>query len=138
MKGVDMLTAVLITRLCMGHSERLSAQELACGSFTLVGITLIARPTFLFGQNPPVDTAEPADADTAALQAEGFRKFEATGRVWAHLLTEADVAAHFPGGSFMASWNALHYNNRSRDGYSRLGSRNHRDARRRETTSKNT
>ena len=29
----------------------------------------------------------------------------ATGRVWAHLLTEADVAAHFPGGSFMASWN---------------------------------
>ena len=65
MKGVDMLTAVLITRLCMGHSERLSAEELACGSLTLVGITLVARPTFLFRQNPPVDTAEPADADTA-------------------------------------------------------------------------
>jgi hypothetical protein len=50
MKGVDMLSCVLITRFLMGSDERLSWRELACGLLTLAGITLVAQPAFIFGR----------------------------------------------------------------------------------------
>lgn len=59
MKGTDMLTAVLITRFCMGRSERLSPRELACGVLTLAGIALIAQPPLLFDALRPVAVNEP-------------------------------------------------------------------------------
>ena len=87
------------------NGEHETSKPYEAGDYLLIGTEgerySIPGATFL----KRYDAAHPADADTTALYAEGFRKFEATGRVWAHLLTEADVAAHFPGGSFMASWN---------------------------------
>ena len=87
------------------NGEHETSKPYEAGDYLLIGTEgerySIPGATFL----KRYDAAHPADADTAALHAEGFRKFEATGRVWAHLLTEADMAAHFPGGSFMASWN---------------------------------
>ena len=59
MKGTDMLTAVLITRFCMGRSERLSPRELACGVLTLAGIALIAQPPLLFDALRLADGSEP-------------------------------------------------------------------------------
>ena len=43
-------------------------------------------------------------AESKALQAEGFRLYSATGRVWAHQLDEEACARSFPAGSFMAAW----------------------------------
>ena len=43
-------------------------------------------------------------AESKALQAEGFRLYSATGRVWAHQLDEEECARSFPAGSFMAAW----------------------------------
>lgn len=67
MKGTDMLTAVLITRFCMGRSERLSPRELACGLLTLSGIALIAQPPLLFDAlRPAADKEPPIPAPSAA------------------------------------------------------------------------
>mmetsp|Transcript_11776 Transcript_11776/g.20116 ORF Transcript_11776/g.20116 Transcript_11776/m.20116 type:complete len:371 (+) Transcript_11776:89-1201(+) len=57
-KGVGVLSTSLVARGLLGEGERLSCSEMACGSLTLVGITLIAQPPTLFGawyshQTPP-------------------------------------------------------------------------------------
>ena len=50
-KGTGTLTTILITRTCLGSGERLSAREVACGAFILLGITFIAQPPSLFGSS---------------------------------------------------------------------------------------
>lgn len=81
-KGVSVLSTLLVARVLVGSGERLSARELSCGIFILLGITLIAQPAAIFGsalppQPPP--PPPPAAGATTAVAATGA----ASGAEWA-------------------------------------------------------
>ena len=65
-KGIGTFSTVIVARLLLGSSERLSLHELACGAFTIFGIVLIAQPPAIFGEDtpppPPPPSASAAEA----------------------------------------------------------------------------
>ena len=50
------------------------------------------------------ERGRPEPATTEELDKEGFQLYRPTGKIWGHLLTDAEVRQHFPAGQFVASW----------------------------------
>ena len=50
------------------------------------------------------DSTRPGHANDAKLAKDGFKLYQATGKVWAHELTVDEVEAHFPAGQLIGSW----------------------------------
>lgn len=72
-KGTDTISTVIVSRVTLGHSERLATRELACGGLTFVGIILIAQPPLLFGGGVRVvSAAGVAIAIVAGVGSAGF------------------------------------------------------------------
>ena len=50
---------------------------------------------------------QPKLASDPALVEEGFMRFESIGKIWAHEVSQSDLATHFPAGQFLGKWGGV-------------------------------